>query len=74
MLMNVMEKLLTDKEADSEELLQRIIRLTDHTIGHEDESDVFSSGEREQRFYTQIRPVDAWCCINRMRGAMLAQI
>ena len=72
MLMSVMEKLLTDKEADTEELLQRIIRHIDHTIGLEDSDDGISLCEREQRFYTQIRPIDAWCCINRMRGVTMA--
>lgn len=67
-VMSVMEKLLTDKEADSGGLLQKIIYYTDRTIGVNDDNKEFHINESEQRFFTQIRPIDAWCCINRMRG------
>lgn len=67
-VMSVMEKILTDKEADSEELLQKIISYTNRTMGFENEKKEFHINESEQRFFSQIRPIDAWCCINRMRG------
>ena len=67
-VMSVMEKILTDKEADSEELLQKLIHYTDMVLGFSDEKKEFHVNVSEQRFYSQIRPIDAWCCINRMRG------
>ena len=67
-LMSVMEKLLTDKEADTKELLAKVTDLTNLVIGQESNNGEFSIRESEQRFYSGIRPIDAWCCINRMRG------
>lgn len=67
-VMNVMEKILTDKKADSEELLQKLTLYTDKVIGISDERKEFHVNASERRFYSQIRPIDAWCCINRMRG------
>ena len=67
-VMRVMEKILTDKEADSEELLQKMIDYTNQTTGFENEKNGFHMNESEQRFFSQIRPIDAWCCINRMHG------
>ncbi len=68
-VMSVMEKILTDKEADSEELLQKLTYYTEKTIGINNENKEFHINQSEQRFFSQIRPIDAWCCINRMRGA-----
>ncbi len=67
-VMSVMEKILTDKEADSDELLQKLINYTNIVLGFSDEKNEFHVNVSEQRFYSQIRPIDAWCCINRMRG------
>lgn len=62
----VMEQLLTDKETDSGELLQKSYLIIER---------LFNDGEilslipaLAQRFYEEIRPIDAFCCINRMRG------
>ena len=70
-VMSVMEKLLTDKEADSEELFRKLTCYTDKVLGCSDEKKEFHVNVSEQRFYSQIRPIDAWCCINRMRGASI---
>ncbi len=67
-LMSVMEKTLTDKEADSEELLRKLDCYTKRTLGYEETNGEFRPNGEGQRFYTEIRPIDAWCCINRMRG------
>ncbi|MBP3578075.1 MAG: hypothetical protein J6K15_08195 [Lachnospiraceae bacterium] len=67
-VMSVMEKILTDKEADSEELFQKLTAYTNSVLGFSDEKKEFHVNVSEQRFYSQIRPIDAWCCINRMRG------
>ena len=56
-LMHVSERLLTDKNADSEELLEKIEHVIQGIL-----SDTGSG------WYEQIRPIDAFCCINRMRG------
>lgn len=67
-VMSVMEKILTDKEADSEELFRKLINYTNIVLGFSDEKNEFHVNVSEQRFYSQIRPIDTWCCINRMRG------
>lgn len=67
-VMCVMEKMLTDKEADSEELLQKLAFYTNKVFGFSDERKEFHVSASERRFYSQIRPIDAWCCVNRMRG------
>ena len=73
-VMCVMEKILTDKEADSEELFRKLINYTNIVLGFSDEKDEFHVNVSEQRFYSQIRPMDAWCCINRMRGVKFGEI
>ncbi len=62
----VMEHLLTDKEADKVELIEKAGKCV---------AKLFSSSETvslvpeaAQRFYEDIRPIDAFCCVNRMRG------
>lgn len=72
-LMSVMEKILTDKEADSEDLFHKLIRYTGMVLGFVDEKKEFHIHESQQRFYSQIRPIDAWCCINRMRGVQFGE-
>ncbi|MBP5659892.1 MAG: AAA family ATPase, partial [Lachnospiraceae bacterium] len=67
-VMRIMESLLTDKEADSDELLPKITFYIDRAIGSDEESSEFVIKESSQKFYSQIRPIDAWCCINRMLG------
>ncbi len=67
-VMCVMEKMLTDKEADSEQLLSKLIDHTNRTIGLEGVGEEFHIYGSERRFLSEIRPLDAWCCINRMRG------
>lgn len=67
-LMSVMEKTLTDKEADSYELFCKLVYYTNRTLGYEDNNGEFCINGAGQVFYSEIRPIDAWCCINRMRG------
>ena len=67
-VMRVMEALLTDKEADSEELLSKVTFYTNRAIGSDEKTSEFVIGDSSQKFYSQIRPIDAWCCINRMLG------
>lgn len=63
----VMERLLTDKNADSGELLEKIDDYIKQVLANDD-TESFVSAEAAQRFYEIIRPIDAFCCINRMRN------
>lgn len=62
----VMERLLTDKEADRAELLEKAELYTAKMLTQEDTASLVP--EAAQRFYEDIRPLDAFCCVNRMRG------
>lgn len=66
-LMYAMEQLLTDKHANSEELLRKV---TDIVHGVFDTPTKTNSllPNAAQRFYEEIRPLDAFCCAGRMRG------
>ena len=61
-----MECLLTDKEAYNAELLEKVERYTEKMLTENDTSSL--TPETAQRFYEEIRPIDAFCCANRMRG------
>ena len=67
-LLSVMKKTLTDKEADSDELLGKLDYYTKSILGYEETNGEFCVIGEGQNFYTEIRPIEAWCCINRMRG------
>lgn len=73
-LMSVMEKTLTDKEGDSDELISKLVYYTNRTLGFEDARGEFRTGGAGQSFYSEIRPIDAWCCINRMRGVSFTRL
>lgn len=64
----MMEQLLTDKEADRTEL----IKVTDEIASKmylPDISDViFSLSIKIERWFEAVRPIDIFCCANRMRG------
>ena len=62
----VMERLLTDKRADEVELLEKVELYTTQMLTESDTSSLIP--EAAQRFYEEIRPIDAFCCVNRMRG------
>ncbi len=62
----VMEGLLTDKEVDNAELLEKIEGCTKKMLTENDTSSLLP--EAAQRFYEEIRSIDAFCCANRMRG------
>ena len=64
----IMERLLTDKEAGSKELLEKIKEYTAIMLTDNDTSSLIP--ETAQRFYEEIRPIDAFCCVNRMRGLL----
>lgn len=62
----VMEGVLTDKEADNAELFEKVEEYTAKMLTDNDTSSLIP--ETAQRFYEEIRPIDAFCCVNRMRG------
>ena len=61
-----MEHLLTDKEADKEELLKNAESYIRRMLQEQDTASLVPKAA--QRFYEDIRPIDAFCCANRMRG------
>lgn len=63
----VMEKLLTDKEVNSEELMQKIRNITQKIFSGAMETEPLLP-DAAQRFYEEIRSIDAFCCVNHMRG------
>ncbi len=65
-LVCVMERLLTDKSADNEELLKKVDEYIKQVLTEDDATSLIP--EAAQRFYEIIRPIDAFCCINRMRN------
>lgn len=66
-LARVMERLLTDEEADREELLLKAEQYAVKALQNDDAGSLIP--EAAQCFCEEIRPIDAFCCVNRMRGA-----
>ena len=64
----VMEGVLTDKEADNAEIMKKVKLYTDKVFNDPETSSLIP--EVAQRFYEEIRPIDAYCCVNRMRGLL----
>ncbi len=62
----VMEHLLTDKEADRGELIEKAGECVSKLFSRNETVSLVP--EAAQRFYEDIRPIDAFCCVNRMRG------
>lgn len=68
----VMERLLTDKDADYAELLEKAGGYARKMLG-EAGGTALLVPETAQLFFEEIRPLDAFCCINRMRGCAFSQ-
>ena len=64
----IMESILTDQEASSVELMDKLREKLENVFRGENQNRSGSLLAEEQRFCSEIRPLDAWCCINRMRG------
>lgn len=64
----IMESVLTDQEASSVELMDKLREKLENAFDSENQNQSGSMLASEQRFCSEIRPLDAWCCINRMRG------
>lgn len=66
----VMERLLTDGEAGNAPLLDKAGEYTELALGKMQAEDGSLSllPETARRFNEGIRPIDVFCCANRMRG------
>ena len=62
-----MESILTDKEAPSVELMDKLREKIENAFGEENQNRSGRMLATGQRFCSEIRPLDSWCCINRMR-------
>ncbi len=58
--------LLGDKQANRAELIQLIAELLGKLFSGEESFTVFNVSER--RYYEEVRPIDAYYCVNRVRG------
>lgn len=67
-LVNVMEQLLTDKEADSSDLIGKVDEILQKMFGNKGFRSMSLLSDATWRWYEEIRPLDAYCCANRMRG------
>ncbi|MCR4598714.1 MAG: ABC-ATPase domain-containing protein [Acetatifactor sp.] len=63
----VMERLLTDPEGKNREILVNVQDYLEDLLIHGKTGSIMP--ETQSWFYEEIRPLDALCCINRMRGA-----
>lgn len=64
----IMEQLLTDKDAGSSELFEKVGEITQKMFGGKGFRFMSLLSDATWRWYEEIRPLDAYCCANRMRG------
>jgi hypothetical protein len=67
----VMEQLLIDKESDNDELIKKAATIINSMFNGESFESNLSLADTALRWYEEIRPIDAFCCCNRMRGLSL---
>ena len=60
--------LLCDQQANNDELIEKIFDILNQLFTGEKAFNVFNINER--RFYEEVRPIDAYSCVNRVRGVM----
>lgn len=63
----VMERLLTDPQGVDREILENVTAFLEDLLKKGKTGSIMP--ETQSWFYEEIRPLDALCCINRMRGA-----
>ena len=71
LLANIMEGLLTDMEADSEDVMQKIKGILDKVLSGGKWKGNSVLPDTKRLFYEEIRPLDAFCGLSRMRGVTL---
>lgn len=59
---------LTDKEADTSELIEKVDAITQAIFSGNGFESKSLLADTALRWYEEIRPIDAFCCANRMRG------
>lgn len=64
----VMEQLLTDKEVGSLELMEKADGILQKMFSSKGFRAMSLLSDTAWRWYEEIRPLDAYCCTNRMRG------
>jgi len=64
----VMEQVLTDKEIDGDELIKKAADMTGSIFSGDGFESKSLLADTRFRWYGEIRPLDAFCCANRMRG------
>lgn len=64
----VMEQLLTDKNADASELIEKTGKIARKLFGGEEFKQMSLLYDKTWRWYEEIRALDAFCCANHMRG------
>lgn len=64
----VMEQLLTDKEVDDAELIEKSTIIAAQIFNGSEFESRSLLADTKLRWYADIRPLDIFCCANRMRG------
>jgi len=67
----MVEQLLSDKEADIVELSEIIKVISNKMYSPEIAEVILSINFKIDRWFEAVRPIDIFCCINRMRGLSL---
>ncbi len=66
-LLSLLMWLLCDQNANSDELIRKLDELLNKLFFAEDDSLPFLN-VTDRRYYEYVRPIDAYCCVNRVRG------
>lgn len=64
----LMEQLLTDERSDEGELIEKAAEYTAAIFSGEGFQSKSMLADASARWYEEIRPLDGFCCANRMRG------
>lgn len=64
----MMEKLLTNKEYRGEHLIERAMKIAEDMYLPQKDDIMMSFNFKIERWFEEVRPIDIFCCANRMRG------
>ena len=67
-LVKISESILTDKQVNEKELMDKIKEHTEKILYNENIELLSFAKKHTQHFFEAVRPIDVMCCINRMRG------
>ncbi len=71
-LLSILMWLLCDKNANSDELIRKLEELLCKLFS-DDENRLPYLNLTDRRYYEELRPIDAYCCVNRVRGLLFAR-